>query len=733
MAMHTISKADQAITVGGHKGHPFRDPGLPIEERIDNLSSLMTLDEKIDCLSTYTRVPRLGIAGTEHMEGLHGLSAGGPRTGDLKPFIRPENRDTTIRSEFQPGLGPHPTTVFPQAIGIAETWNVRLVREIAEAQANEARFLAHSPDFKTGGLIVMAPNADLGRDPRWGRTEECFGEDAFLAGSLVVAFVKGLQGDHDKYWRTASLLKHFYANSNENDRSQTSSDMDERLIFEYYTLPFRMGMLEGGSKCYMTAYNAINGIPAGVMPQIKELTVDKWGQDGIICTDGGAMEMLVTEHMAYETTALAVQATLKAGITKYLEVFGPSVRAALEQGLIHEEDIDVALRPNFRVLIRLGLLDSENIVPFAQVPASAPWKSESHKALARKTAQESVVLLKNEGNLLPLAKKGQSIAVIGNGADKVLLDWYSGVPSYTVSPLQGIVERAEGSQVRFNNGRNVDEAIELAANSDVVILCVGNDPCGGKPNKWAEVTLPSEGREAVDRESLTLEDEERLIKKVYEANGNTVVVLITSFPYTINWTQDNVPAIVHLTHCCQELGNGLADVLFGDYNPAGRLVQTWPKTIHDLPDMLDYNIRNGRTYMYAKKAPLYPFGFGLSYTDFEYSNITVSTVSVGKDEAATVTFDLKNCGLRAGDEVVQLYVHHENSRLERPAMELKAYDRIKLESGEKRTVTLELPASRLEHWDVKSQVFALEAGSLAILIGASSADIRVHSRIDVKS
>lgn len=726
--MATHPTLDEQTLLGG-QGYKFRDPELSIEERIDNLISLMTLDEKVDCLATYTRVPRLGIPGTEHMEGLHGLSVGGPRAGDLKPLIEPSHRDTETRAVFQPGLGPICTTIFPQAIGLGETWDTKLVKEVAEAQALEARFIAHSPDFRTGGLIVMAPNADLARDPRWGRTEECFGEDAFLAGSMAVAFVNGLQGDHPKYWNVAALLKHFFANSNEDGRSVTSSNMDERLLYEYYTLPFRMGMLEGGSKCYMTAYNAVNGIPAGVMPAIRELTIEKWDQDGIICTDGGAMEMLVTEHKAFEDTAHAVQATLKAGITKYLEAFKPSVIAALERGLIQESDLDAAMRPNFRVLIRLGLLDPESIVPFTRVPASPPWESEGHKALARRAVQESVVLLKNDQDFLPLESAGlNSIAVIGNRADTVLLDWYSGLPAYTVSPLDGIIKRAApGTTVLFNDGRDVDSATNLAARSDVVILCVGNDPCGGKTSKWAEVTLPSEGREAIDRQSLTLEDEERLIKKVFAANPNTIVVLVSSFPYTINWTQDNVPAILHLTHCCQELGNGLADVLFGDYNPAGRLVQTWPRSVADLPDMMDYDIRNGRTYMYAAESPLYPFGFGLSYTQFRYSNLAVTAL----DGSIEIRFDLENSGRREGSEVVQVYVQRHESKVSRPNKELKAFERVHLGSKDTVRVALNIDTSRLQHWNEATQAFVIEPGPISVLVGASSADIRLTATAEI--
>ncbi|HEX6728377.1 MAG TPA: glycoside hydrolase family 3 C-terminal domain-containing protein, partial [Pyrinomonadaceae bacterium] len=651
--------------------YPFQNPDLPIEKRVDNILLLMTLDEKIECLDTNPNVPRLGIKGSGHVEGIHGLTQGGPGKW---------GRPLTV-----------PSTTFPQGIGLGETWNADLLRQVGEVEGYEARYVFQSAKYNQGGIVIRSPNADLGRDPRWGRNEECYGEDAYLNGALVVAFTKGLQGNHPKYWQAAALMKHFLANSNENDRDKSSSNFDERLFHEYYALPFQMGVIEGGSRAYMAAYNAVNGVPMTINPIMQKVTRDQWGQDGIICTDAGAMRNLVTAHKYYPDFETAAAESVKAGIGQFLDDYREPVRGALKKGSLTEADIDRALRGVFRVMIRLGLLDPPALVPYSSIGKEPvdPWLTDKHKALALRATQESIVLLKNSSNLLPLDKKSlNSVAVIGPRANEVLLDWYSGTPPYSISPLEGI-KNALGQTVKVNYAANNDggEAVRLARDSEVAIVIVGNHPNGGFDNQWAKVSVPSEGREAVDRESISLEQEE-LIKAVFQANPKTIVVLKSSFPYAINWTQQNVPAIVHMALNSQEEGRALATVLFGDYNPAGRLVQTWPSSLDQLPPMMDYDIRRGRTYMYFRDTPLYPFGFGLSYTTFEYREIKTSASTVSADGQIGVNVTLKNTGQRGGDEVVQLYVKHLDSAVPRPLKELKAFKRIHLAPQEVKTVEL---------------------------------------------
>ncbi len=692
--------------------YPFADPTLPTEERIDNLLSLMTQEEKIACLGTEPNVPRLGVWGTGHVEGLHGLALGGPGGWG--------------------GPAPVPTTQFPQAIGLGETWDPDLVQQAAAVEGYETRYVVQSKRFRRGGLVVRAPNADLGRDIRWGRTEECYGEDPFFNGTLVTAFVKGLQGDHPRYWQTASLLKHFLANSNEDERESSSSDFDQRLFREYYSVPFRMGIMEGGARAFMAAYNAYNGIPCTVHPVLKEIAVKEWGQDGIICTDGGAFTLLVRGHHYYPDLEMAAEAVIKSGINQFLDRYREDVRAALAHGRLTEADLDAVLRGVFRVMIKLGLFDPPEMVPYSAIGSEPelPWESEKHKVLARLVTQKSVVLLKNEGKLLPLDKGAlKTIAVIGRRADEVLLDWYSGTPPYAVTPLAGIRDKVgDAVRVLYARDNTDDAAVNAAREADVAIVCVGNHPTGDAG--WAQCPTPSDGKEAVDRRAIVLEQEE-LIKQVYRANPNTVVVLISSFPFAIVWTQRHVPAILHMTHNSQELGNALADVLFGDVNPGGRLVQTWPRSLEQLPPRLDYNIRNGRTYMYFKGEPLYPFGYGLSYTTFAYSNLRLSAEHLPEDGELTVSLDVTNTGDRAGDEVVQLYVRYLHSTVERPKKELKGFKRITLQPGETQTVTLPLKAASLAYWEVERQRWVVEPGPVQLMLGSSSADIRLDATIGV--
>jgi beta-glucosidase len=704
--------------------YPFQNPDLPIEVRVNNILSLMTFAEKVAALGTNPDVPRLGIRGSGHIEGLHGAALGGPGGWEGK------------------GLQPIPTTTFPQSVGLGETWDPDLLKQAAATEGYEARYTFQSDDqFVVGGngekhrrvgIVIRAPNADLARDPRWGRSEESYGEDPYLAGTLTTAFVKGLQGDDPKYWLSASLLKHFMANSNEDTRTESSSDFDERLMREYYSVPFRMGIVDGGARAFMASYNAWNGIPMTVNPILTDIAVREWGQNGIICTDGGALTNLVTRHKYFPDIDQASANAIHAGINQFLDRYRDGVTAAYDKKLINLAEIDDNLRGVYRVMIHLGLLDPPAMVPYTKIKGSVPaWDNEAHKSLARHVTQESIVLLKNEHQFLPLDKsKIKRIAVIGPYADRVAIDWYSGTPPYTVSVLDGIKNKlGDAAQVTFAADNTDDAAVNIARTADAVILVVGNHPtCNAG---WAKCPLSSDGKEAIDRKSITLEQEE-LVKQVYAINPRTVVVLISSFPFAIQWTQDNVPAIVHMAHNSQEQGNALADVLFGDYNPAGRLVVTWPRSLEQLPPMMDYDIRNGRTYMYFKDTPLYPFGYGLSYTSFTYSDLRTSANKISNDGNITVSVKVRNTGTRAGDEVVQLYVKHLNSMVTRPIEELRGFKRINIQPGRTQQVDFTLRAGALAYWSADKQAFVTEADRISVLIGSSSADIKLQKTLDVE-
>jgi beta-glucosidase len=715
LVLHIVFLLSINLMLSQQKQYPFQDPELDTEKRIDNLLSLMTLDEKIQALSTNPSIKRLGVVGTGHVEGLHGLALGGPAEWGGK------NKQ------------PITTTTFPQAYGLGETWDVELLQKVANVEGYETRYAFQK--YHRGGLVVRAPNADIARDPRWGRTEESYGEDAFFNGTMTVAFVKGLQGNNSKYWQTASLMKHFLANSNEDGRTYTSSDFDERLWREYYALPFQMGVVQGGSRAYMAAYNKVNGIPAMVHPMLKNITQKEWGQNGIICTDGGAFKLLLSDHKYYADKYLGAAAAIRAGINQFLDDYTEGIYGALSHGYLKEKDIDAVIRGNYRVMIRLGMLDVSDENPYAKIGTGKdtidPWKTEAHKKIALEATQKSIVLLKNDSQLLPLQKdKLKTIAIIGNRADEVLLDWYSGTPPYTITPLEGI-KRKLGNNVEILYAKNnIDgKAAEIAKKADAVIVILGNHPvCNAG---WANCPVPSEGKEAVDRQSLTLEQED-LIKVVYQANPKTIVALISSFPYAINWTQEHVPAIVHMTQNSQETGTALADVLFGDYNPAGRLTQTWVKNITDLPNLLDYNIRNGRTYMYFKGKPLYAFGHGLSYTTFKYNSVETTLESITKNGEIKITVSVTNTGNKDGGEVIQLYVKQLESKVERPEKELKAFQRVFFKAGETKNVVLTLKAKDLEYWNKVKQQFELENNTIEIQIGSASDTILLNKKITVK-
>jgi beta-glucosidase len=696
--------------------YPFQNPNLPLEERVSNIVSLMTLPEKVGFLQQRPRaVARLGIPTVGWVEGLHGVAAGRPGNWGRRSAVR--------------------TTTFPQSIGLGETWDPAVLRLAGGVEGYEARYLVQSPKYRTGGLVVRAPNADLARDPRWGRTEECYGEDPFLAGSMAIAYTEGLQGDDPRYWQAASLLKHFLANSNEDGRVHSSSDFDEQLFYDYYSMAFRMDFQEGGAKCFMAAYNAWNKIPCTVQPVINDVLIKQWNVDGIISTDAGSLPNLVRQHHYSPNLTEAAASAVKAGINQFLDPYEPSVNAALATNLLTEADIDRVLKGELRVYLRLGVLDPTNLVPYANIGAGGepdPWTTDKNKSIARLATRESIVLLKNSKQLLPLDKsKIKSIAVVGPFAQEVIFDWYSSEAPYAITPLDGIKGKV-GANVAVKCPPNGDAAaaVESARTSDVAIVCVGNNP--NLNNTWQRINDAGEGRESVDRKCITLDAGETLIKQVLAANPRTVVVLFSSFPYAINWTQSNAPAILHMAHSSQEEGNALADVLFGDYNPAGRLVQTWPKSLNEVPPMMDYDIRHGRTYMYFKGQPLYPFGHGLSYTTFKYSRLKTSADTLKPGGAITVSFDVQNNGKLAGDEVVQLYVKHLGSATAEPREELRGFQRIALQRGERKTVQITLKDGDLAHWDTNQHAFALEPGKVQLLVGASSADIRLTGNIVLK-
>ncbi len=700
-------------TAASAQNYDFQNTKLKDDKRVELFLKHLTLDEKMMWMSPMLGTPRLGVPITGCYEGLHGLALGGPS--------RHNGVKTVDGKEVPNDL---PTTIFPQAYGMGATWDPALIRRIGAIEAEETRWYAQGNIARRKGLVVFAPNADLARDPRWGRTEESFGEDPFLTAQLSVAMVQGLQGDDPRYWKTCALMKHFLANSNEDGRDSTSSNFDERLFREYYSYPFYKGITVGGSRAFMASYNKWNGIPMAVHPCLDAVTRQEWGNNGIICTDGGAYAMLVSAHHYYPDLPAAAAGVVKAGTSQFLDRYQPYLKEAVEKGLVTEAEIDKVIKGNIYVALKLGLLDDG--CPYAAIgkdsTAMPPYEREEVKQFVREVTAKSVVLLKNERQTLPI-KGVKKIAVVGPYADKIVYDWYSGTAPYENTILKAMQEAGKeyGIEILYAPDNQYGRAEDLAKEADMVLVCTGNHPYG-TDRTWKVCPVPSDGREANDRHSLQLPDEDE-IRRLYSINPNVVLVLVSSFPYAINWSNDHLPAILHVTHCSQEQGHGVADVLFGRVNPAGRTTQTWVKDILDLPHMMDYDIRHGRTYMYFKGQPLYPFGYGLSYTRFEYGEAKV----VKQDkQKVLVSVPVTNAGSLDGDEVVQLYVSYPESQVEHPARQLKAFQRVSIPAGETREVILEVAKSDLTYWDAERHAFIPETGRIHFAIGASSADIRTN-------
>jgi beta-glucosidase len=714
--------------------NPFLDPCRPIEERITNLLALLTFPEKQSLLaSNHPAIPRLGLPpaplGTE---GLHGVALSAD----------PANI----------------TTQYPQAFGLGEAWDPAVTRAVGETIGHETRvYNARGVNPTTGrliGIVVRAPNVDLARDPRWGRTEESYGEDPYLIGELAKTFVSGLQGSDPKYLQVASLLKHFMANSNENTRVTSSSNLDARDLREFYAATFETAIRGAHAQGMMTAYNKLNGVPAAVSPLLKSMVIGEWGFDGIICTDGGAPGLLVPPTQTYfPTVEQSVAAIIKAGTGTLLQgstamPLATTLTNAVAMGLFTQADADAVLRPVLRVRFRLGDFDPPSLVPYKRILGTeTPWNTPEAKASVLDVTHKTIVLLKNANRTLPLDRAAiRSVALIGPRADSVLRDWYGGTAPYLVTPRQGIANKlGTGTTVRYALDNTANAATTAAAMSDVAIVFVGNHPtCGDAPfPPWGTCPSQYEGREAVDRVRITLEPAQlTLVQSVAAANPRTIVVLVSSFPVGIGPVDANanVPAIVHVANSSQELGNAVADVLFGDFNPGGHTTMTWYQTEADIPTALtDYDIRKGTTYWYFTGTPLYPFGYGLSYSTFAYSNLTVSAPSVsvspapGSCAAVQVGVDIANTSAVAGDEVVQLYVAYPGSTVvPRPRQQLRGFRRVNIAAGATAHVTFNVAAADLGYFDAATARFTIETGKMVELqVGASSRDIRLRGMLAV--
>lgn len=823
----------------------YLDENAPIEARINDLLSILTPEEKISLLrATSPGIPRLGIKKYYHgNEALHGI------------------------------VRPGPFTVFPQAIGLASMWNKDLLFEIATVISDEAR--ARWNELERGDkqlgqfsdlLTFWSPTVNMARDPRWGRTPETYGEDPYLSGVLGTQFVKGLQGNHPKYLKVVSTPKHFAANNEEHNRFEANPQISERQLREYYLPAFEKCIIDGQAASIMTAYNALNDVPATVNTWlIKKVLRGDWGFGGYVVSDCGGPILLVNAHRYVKTKEAAATLAIKAGLDLECgdEVYIEPLLNAYKQEMVSIADIDSAAYHILRARMKLGLFDNPENNPYNKLSPSIVG-STKHKELALKAARQSIVLLKNQKNTLPLnANKIKSIAVVGINAANCEFGDYSGTPvGQPVSILQGIQNRV-GTQVKvvhspwvtsgdklelisklyFPNGLkaeyydnqdlegqakvrtdewiNFEPAnqapdpfipkppvsirwtgvlkptitgnyklgfatddgcrlfidgeqlidswhnrgvatdiveIELQAEKEYMLKAEYYDNGGGASAKlyWeapdvsnqrrtlfddakdaarsCDVTIAVMGinqtieREGQDRYDLTLpKDQEEFIKEIYKVNPNTVVVLVAGSSLAINWINDNIPAIVNAWYPGEQGGTAVAEVLFGDYNPAGRLPLTYYKSLEQLAAFDDYDVTHGRTYQYFTDKPLYPFGYGLSYTRFAYSKLKIED----KGDMVSVNFTIKNAGNKDGDEVAQLYVKLPELGIEMPIKQLKGFERLTISKGKSTNVQMNIDKKELRYWDEKTSKFVTPTGKYVFMVGASSDDIRLQQEVDL--
>ena len=831
----------------GQNTFPFQNPELSQEERANDLISRLTLEEKIEQLmSDAPAIDRLGIPKYDWWnEALHGVA----------------------RSGY--------ATVFPQSITIAASWNTDLLYNVASVISDEARAKYHEY-VRRGqhdiyqGLTFWSPNINIFRDPRWGRGHETYGEDPYLTSQLGLQFVNGLQGNDSTYLKTVATAKHFAVHSGpEASRHEFNVTPNMKDLWETYLPAFRTLVKEGQVYSVMTAYNRINGKAASASDELYDILRNKWGFKGYVVSDCGAIADIWETHKLTKNAASASALALKTGCDLNCGSSYKFLNEAIQEGLISENDLNLALKRLFLARIRLGMFDSNEKVPYAETPYTVNNNS-AHSVLARKAAQESIILLKNENHLLPLSKNIKTIAVIGPNADNIMSLWgnYSGIPSKPVTILQGIKNKlspevevlySEGSTLaegiptmevipsiylRTNNNiqgltgqyyNNVnwegkplferiddnisfqwdidtpdprlkmgnysikwtgyllppktgiysfsdwgkpfmefyiediqgggkhkhhasinpkevqleagkkykievtyknyygdatakmlwgiptnnqkESAVEIAKKADVIILALGlNERLEGE-----EMSIKVDGFERGDRTKLGLPKTQEDLMKALAATGKPVVlVLINGGALAVNWAADNLPAIVSAGYPGQQGGNAVADVLFGDYNPAGRLPITYYKSIDQLPPFEDYNMK-GRTYRYFDQEPLFPFGFGLSYTKFAYTNFKMpSKLEINKPIDVSVT--VSNIGDFDGDEVVELYLKDEKATTSRPKHQLVGFKRIHIKKGEQKDVQFTISPRQLSMVNNKNEL-VIEPGWFTISVGGGQPNL----------
>jgi len=703
----------------------WKDPAQPMDTRVKDLVRRMSLAEKVQQLrNAAPAIPRLGVPAYNYWnECLHGVARAGV------------------------------ATVFPQAIGMAATWDTPLIHQTADIIATEARAKnnryrgEHQGDSSQyHGLTFWTPNINIFRDPRWGRGQETYCEDPFLTARLAVAFIRGLQGDDPRYMKAMACAKHFAVHSGpEPLRHGFDADPPERDFYETYLPHFEAAVREGHVGAVMGAYNSVYGKPACANPLLlTALLRQQWGFDGHVVSDCGAIYDIYGNHHFAATPEEAAADAVKAGDDLCCGTDYSSLTRAVIARLISETDIDVALGHVLAARFRLGLFDPPSMVPYARIPFSEN-NSPEHEALALTVARESMVLLKNDG-LLPLDRaKIKRIAVIGTNADAVpmLLGNYNGQPSDPVTILDGL-RRIAGTNIEViyepgcplalstdstgeANAEESAKALDAAWSADVVIYVGGiNARLEGE-----EMTVNYDGFSGGDRTRIELPYVQERLLKTLRATGKPVVfVNCSGSAMAIPWEAANLPAVLQAWYPGEQGGRAAAEVLFGDVNPGGRLPITFYRSTDDLPPFEDYSMSN-RTYRYFNGRPLFAFGHGLSYTKFDYRDASIARSEYTEPEFTAsdtikLSFSLRNTGGRAGDEVAQVYFRHVNSAALQPKLALCGFARVHLEQRQRVNLTVNIPAERFRYWDTAKKQYAVEPGAYELMIGAASDDIRLR-------
>ena len=740
----------------------YKDVSLPIEERVEDLVSRMTLEEKAAQMVSFfsrdtnafdengnfistqdTAILNRGV-GTFYSIGLWRVQTPQQRVlyiNSIQRYMLEKTRlgiPVLMFSEALHGLMQSGATSFPQAIALGSTWDTTLVEQVFTVAALEGRAY--------GTRQVLSPVLDLARDPRWGRTEECYSEDPYLVSRLGMAAVFGFQGRGETIDQRhlAVTLKHFAGHGqSEGGRNIAPVNFSERVFRESHLYPFEMAITRAHALSVMASYNEWDGVPNHVNRKLlTEILRNEWSFKGYIMSDGGGMDVTYREHRAAADATESGILSVMAGVDYELGR-GGCFRPLVEQvkaGKLSEEYITRAAKCILRVKFIAGIFDD----PYVEIGNfDKVVNTPEHKSLALKAAHEAMVLLKNENNLLPLnAVKIKKLAVIGPNAADIHLGGYSAVPMQGVSVLQGLHEFAEGKftvlyaegckltlnqechwQVNENPILNdlesdrklIKQAVKVARQCDAVVLVLGENELLCR-EAWSEKHLG-------DRDNLDLVGRQNELAAAIIKTGKPVVVLlINGRPLTINYLQEHAPAIIECWYLGQETGHAVAGVIFGEVNPSGKLPVTFPRSVGQLPCYYNKKPSMFREYVLAESTPLYPFGFGLSYTTFEYQDLKINPRKISPDSKAEVSVEVTNTGKVKGAEIVQLYIHDLVSLPTRPIKELKDFARITLEPGESKTIKFILTPEKLESLDLNMRR-TVQPGDFEIMVGKNSVEL----------